>query len=637
MHQAHQTRVVHLCCTLVLVYSALLLFGFPRTIRADELCVDPLDVLCYLTIQDAVNAAAPGDTINIHAGTYYEHVTVNKTLAFAGAGVDHTFVDGSGSGRVFYVGTGSVSFSNLTIRNGNVSGNGGGIYNNGTLTVTNCLLSDNTATEGGGIYNNRGAATVMTSTLSGNIATSYGGGMYVYYGVSVIQDSTFSSNLTLSDGSGGGIYSRSSTLKVQHGTFSENSTSSTGNGGGICVGQGVLTVQDSTFAHNSSYFGGAIYTSGRNTTIDHSTFVGNSGRFGGGVVASGMTSVSNSFFSGNVITNAGGGIYNYGKAMIDNCTFSANSATHGGGIWSKDVITVQNSTVYSNTAPYGAGIRIFTDGILNYRNTLIANNIGGDCYMTDTATIGVNLHNFVGDGTCDADLSGDPRLGPLDDYGGNTLTYVLLPDSPAIDAGDNVNCPAADQRGVPRDDLRCDIGAFELRYADSDTVIRTDFDGGTPYSFGPTWISMTLSAADGGTVTVTKHLAYPGGTYDTGEIQATWWISSDLSSGLPVTLSLCYTDDEVTGLNKTTLEVFRWNDSAWVDQNATPDASNNCVILAGAMGFSAWTLKDTSVGELTPTALTLTILKTSESFGVLGVVFVASLVGVVGLTRKRQR
>ncbi len=341
----------------------------------------------------------------------------------------------------------------------------------------------------------------------------------------------------------------------------------------------------------------------------------------------------------SVITNAGGGIYNYGRAMIDNCTFSANSATHGGGIWSKDLITVQNSTVYSNTAPYGAGIRIFTDGILNYRNTLIANNIGGDCYMTDTATIGVNLHNFVGDGTCDADLSGDPRLGPLDDYGGNTLTHVLLPDSPAIDAGDNVTCPATDQRGVPRDDLRCDIGAFELRYADSDTVVKTDFDGGTPYSFGPTWISMTLSAADGGAVTVTKHMTCPGGVYNLGEVAATWWITGDLSTVWPVSLGLCYTDAEIAGLNEAGLRAFRWDGVKWtvpISAGLRVDANANCVVLSGVTEFSAWTLKDLSVGATTPTTLQLTTLKALGSFSILGIVFVASLVGLVKLMRKQR-
>ncbi len=61
-------------------------------------------------------------------------------------------------------------------------------------------------------------------------------------------------------------------------------------------------------------------------------------------------------------------------------------------------------------------------------------------------------HNLVDDGSpaCLPLLTGDPQLGPLAANGGPTLTMALLPGSPAIDAGDDANCPATDQRGVTR-------------------------------------------------------------------------------------------------------------------------------------------------------------------------------------------
>ena len=71
--------------------------------------------------------------------------------------------------------------ASLALTNSTLSGNsafvGGGIYNsNGTLTVSNTTISDNTTTNtgyfgGGGIYN-VGALTVTSSTLSGNTATT---------------------------------------------------------------------------------------------------------------------------------------------------------------------------------------------------------------------------------------------------------------------------------------------------------------------------------------------------------------------------------------------------------------------------------------------------------------------------------
>jgi hypothetical protein len=56
----------------------------------------------------------------------------------------------------------------------------------------------------------------------------------------------------------------------------------------------------------------------------------------------------------------------------------------------------------------------------------------------------------------------DPKLGPLADNGGPTLTMALLPGSPAIDAGNTSLAPATDQRGFSRPAGRAaDIGAFE--------------------------------------------------------------------------------------------------------------------------------------------------------------------------------
>ncbi len=54
-------------------------------------------------------------------------------------------------------------------------------------------------------------------------------------------------------------------------------------------------------------------------------------------------------------------------------------------------------------------------------------------------------------------------LAPLGNYGGPTQTYIPLPGSPAIDQGDDMNCPLIDQRGFHRPiGLHCDIGAVEI-------------------------------------------------------------------------------------------------------------------------------------------------------------------------------
>ena len=79
--------VVFLCG---LVFSAsgwfvTLLSADPTTIRVPD---------DYPTIQEAIDAASPGDTIQVAAGAYYERVTVNKTVTLMGEGPLTTIIDG---------------------------------------------------------------------------------------------------------------------------------------------------------------------------------------------------------------------------------------------------------------------------------------------------------------------------------------------------------------------------------------------------------------------------------------------------------------------------------------------------------------------------------------------------------------
>src|SRR5690348_12990777 len=52
----------------------------------------------YSSIQDAINAANPGDTISVGAGTYTQVLTISTTLTIAGAGAGRTLIDGQGRG-----------------------------------------------------------------------------------------------------------------------------------------------------------------------------------------------------------------------------------------------------------------------------------------------------------------------------------------------------------------------------------------------------------------------------------------------------------------------------------------------------------------------------------------------------------
>lgn len=117
------------------------------------------------TLEEAItsanndNAAGNGcvdgsgaDTITLQADVTLttQLPTISSAITIEGGG---HFISGNNSlvvGRVLLIASGiSVTLNATTVKNGN-GGNGGGIYNNGTLTLTNSTVSGNTAIEGGG-------------------------------------------------------------------------------------------------------------------------------------------------------------------------------------------------------------------------------------------------------------------------------------------------------------------------------------------------------------------------------------------------------------------------------------------------------------------------------------------------------
>src|SRR4030095_11809471 len=108
-------------------------------------------------------------------------------------------ISGNHSVQVMVVNSGgALMVHNLTIANGRSGGSGGGIENNGMLTITDSTFSSNFAgpgfsvAGGGGIWNS-GTLTVTNSTFSGNNA-DYGGGGILNGGTMTVISSTFSHN-----------------------------------------------------------------------------------------------------------------------------------------------------------------------------------------------------------------------------------------------------------------------------------------------------------------------------------------------------------------------------------------------------------------------------------------------------------
>src|SRR5258706_12269584 len=101
-------------------------------------------------IQNLVDAAAPGDTVVIPPGTYFENVIINKDITLQGAGAGISIVDGSQLGTVITIDGGTVNITGLTITRGYDFWRAGGIANLGSLTLSNCELIGNNGEGGAG-------------------------------------------------------------------------------------------------------------------------------------------------------------------------------------------------------------------------------------------------------------------------------------------------------------------------------------------------------------------------------------------------------------------------------------------------------------------------------------------------------
>ncbi len=209
------------------------------------------------SLRDVVAAAAPGDTVTFAVtGTIAltsGEITIPVDLAITGPGASQLAIDGGGSSSLFYVPADvTVSISGLALTGGYAAeGDGGAIYNDGTLTVDNCRLTGNTADFYGGAILNNGTLTITSSSLTGNTATEDYGGAIEDYGTLTIRNSTLSDNIAGSDG------------------------------GAMSLDGGEATLVNVTFAHNSSGgIGGAIW--GNDTpAIVHNTLVAENTDAGG--------------------------------------------------------------------------------------------------------------------------------------------------------------------------------------------------------------------------------------------------------------------------------------------------------------------------------------------------------------------
>ena len=422
----------------------------------------------YPTIQAAIVAAQPGDTVLVAPGTYVE------TIDFLGKGITVqssggaavTTIDGNGGGSVVRFMSHETAAS--VLRGFTITGGTGSAFGPFPYQV------------GGGVRIDSSSPVIRECTITGNQAADYGGGICIISGSALVEDCTLSENATtIADNGGGGLAVYAASAELHGCTLTGNTTAGLG-GGFRALLNSVLELTDCLIADNTATQGGGggefETQNGAFTVFELAgcTLTGNAtGGWGGGLNVSvqgagfvnPFADIHHCHFVGNQAAS-GGGAYggaspSSGAVRFSECLFASNDASQsGGGIAVGAATTVLSCTLVGNSAPENGGLHAIAaqagpSHCILWGNT--ADQLGGEPCHPQWCDI---QGGHAGIGNLDVDpFFVDPGAGD----------YHLAPTSACVDAG-NLDYPAASQRTDIDGDPRVlfghvDIGADEATFA----------------------------------------------------------------------------------------------------------------------------------------------------------------------------
>jgi hypothetical protein len=226
------------------------------------------------TINRAIGKAVADDIVRVAVGTYTgtgeEVVLIDKNITLSG-GWNASFTEQSGTSTIdgeraqrgitipysYPALIVTTTVERFTIQNGFGGSFGGGIHKSwGSLTLNDSMVINNVSTwMGGGIYNS-GTLTINNTMISGNTAgqaghTGGGGGAGIrhYQETLTLNNSTVSNNTLLGSFDGSGI-DANGTILINNSTISGNMGS---DGAGISTSFGTLILKNSTISFNQWY------------------------------------------------------------------------------------------------------------------------------------------------------------------------------------------------------------------------------------------------------------------------------------------------------------------------------------------------------------------------------------------------
>lgn len=203
------------------------------------------DVVAATSDQPLVVPTGKNITLNLNG------FTINRNLNIS---VDNGYVLKVESGATLTVTGLNNNNQKGIIKGGYNVTDGGGIYNEGNLSLSNLTISGNkTVTKGGGIYNAAGAVLSLNGVIVNGNKTihnnpGYGAGIYVDGGNVTLNGCTISSNE--GENQGGGIYINSGTVYANNSKITGNKAKAHNTGGGVYLKGGSFTLENGSITGN---------------------------------------------------------------------------------------------------------------------------------------------------------------------------------------------------------------------------------------------------------------------------------------------------------------------------------------------------------------------------------------------------
>ena len=315
--------------------------------------------------------------------------------------------------------------TNEAATNDNNGGDGGAVWNSGKLVLYNTSFKDCSAVNGAAIYNEASGTISMgdnnsTTSFYSNKASGDGGAIY-NLGTMNMNSTTFSTNIA-SDQAGAVWNIGILTFKGCDFLYNKANTAA-----GLYVapnGKGNVTINGGSFKQNvANIDGGGIYCE-YTMNLDAVTFEDNKAKGGNGgafyISAIGNVTITDENSVGNNINNNsasanGGGIYTLGKLSFTRLTAKNNSADLGGFLYidaNGNVVINTNSTITENTATtLGGGIydagTLNMQGKISVKKNTAADSQTSNVYLTSGKVITVTgALDASGIGICLEDING---------------------------------------------------------------------------------------------------------------------------------------------------------------------------------------------------------------------------------------